>query len=142
LDTNTNKLVDANSVAVPVTAYVLTQLDGTSITAVVVDELAIAAGAQLRLVGAKPVLIAAWSSITIDGTLDIGSHLADQLAIGRLGAGANADCGVHDGGLGADGVTTGGSGGGGGGALRGAGGAGGTGDNATRPGGAGGTGVI
>src|SRR5262245_14187459 len=73
-----------------------------------VDSLTIAHGTTLRVVGAKPLLVASWSKITIDGAIDVGSNMTGP------GAGANpATCTAHVAVHGND--STGGSGGGGGG---------------------------
>ena len=110
---------------------------GTPAVVISVDAFTVPAGGTLRVVGAKPLIIAAWSSITIDGTLDVGSHRTEA----RAGAGSNPEickaCAAVAGKDEAD--NGGGSGGGGGGAFAGAGGGGGPGDSGKQnAGGAGG----
>src|SRR5262249_18264814 len=86
------------------------------------DALTVDAGATVEVVGAKPLLVVAWSTIRIDGEIDAGSH-RDPL---QLGAGANQACSVASQ-LGGDGPPiVGGSGGGGGGGQHGTGGIGGS----------------
>lgn len=92
-----------------------------------IDALAISAGTTLRAVGAQPLIVASWGSITVGGTIEVTSvAVAD-------GAGANpAGCAMHPPGV-AQGNTN-GAGGGGGGGFGGAGGRGGTGDDSTNGG--------
>jgi hypothetical protein len=76
------------------------------------------------VVGAKPLVIAVWSTATIDGTIDAGSHRGV-----RTGGGAQpTTCEPTAPTAGMVALVTGGSGGGGGGAFQGNGGDGGTGD--------------
>lgn len=85
-----------------------------------VDALSIAAGTTLRVIGDRPLIVASWSTITVDGAIDASSD-----ATGR-GAGANpADCSVHAA-IAGENDDAGGAGGGGGG-FQGAGGTGGEG---------------
>lgn len=109
---------------------------GAEAVLISVESLTIPAGTTLRAIGARPLVIASWSTISIDGVLDVGSSTAD----GRIGAGANPTiCGVGRAQAGDDETTTGGgSGGGGGGAFGGNGGKGGPGDGLENPGGNGG----
>src|SRR5262245_42830863 len=96
-----------------------------------VDSLTIASGTTLRVVGAKPFLIASWTSITVNGVIDASSNMT-------AGAGANpATCSGHAAVAGRD--DAGGGGGGGGGGLGGTGGKGGNGNGQATGGGAGGT---
>jgi hypothetical protein len=86
-----------------------------------VEQVTIASGTTLRVIGAKPLIIASWSTISIAGTIDASSTATEQ------GAGANpATCAAHAAANG--GNDTAGAGGGGGGGFRGAGGKGGGGD--------------
>jgi len=97
-----------------------------------IDALQIGASASLRVVGDKPLIVAAWSRIDVVGTLDASS------AGGALGAGANgAGCATAT----AGGNASGGGGGGGGGGFQGMGGSGGKG-NGTTAGGLGGNAVA
>ncbi len=115
------------------------QSDGTSVALLDVAAFSIDSGVLLDVIGTKPLLVASWSSITIAGDLDAGSHLLETDATKRLdtivqhGAGANVGCGMQAGTAGKIAVATGGSGGGGGGALRGSGGGGGQGDSPPGP---------
>jgi hypothetical protein len=105
-----------------------------SITAAVlisVNGLTIAHGTTLRVVGAKPLLVASWSKITVDGAIDVASNPTGP------GAGTNPmTCGGHAPAAGNN--STGGSGGGGGGGLSGTGGKGGNGNGQGTGGGVGG----
>ncbi|MEO8700669.1 MAG: hypothetical protein ABI867_11525 [Kofleriaceae bacterium] len=95
-----------------------------------VESFTLAAGATLRVTGAKPLIIAAFSTISIAGVIDAGSTPTE------LGAGANpGDCSAHASLAGQS--TNDGAGGGGGGSRGGAGGRGGQGG-----GGQGGTGGV
>src|SRR5262249_46357377 len=100
-----------------------------------VQSFSIATGATLRVVGSKPLLVASWSTLTVDGVLDATSSV-----VGGLGAGANpTECSTRAALVGQDNDN--GAGGGGGGALLGVGGRGGNGDEGTN-GSRGGTGGI
>lgn len=110
---------------------------GTEAVLISVASLTIPAGTTFRAIGARPLVIASWSTIDIQGVLDVGSSTAQS----RSGAGANPTaCGVGAAQAGDDETTNGGgSGGGGGGAFRGNGGKGGPGDSGgENPGGNGG----
>src|SRR5262245_39093715 len=122
LDTNAVTLLDKNNTAIPITTIVLDQ-NGTPALVVSVGSLTVEANTTLRAIGMRPVIVAAFHAIQIDGTLDVASHRT----VG-LGAGANpAACTSNAPTPGQDG--TGGAGGGGGGAFQGAGGSGDGGDS-------------
>jgi len=100
-----------------------------------VEALNVRASATLRVVGDKPLIVAAWGEINVAGTIDAGSKLTtldpgSGLALvttTSVGAGADpTSCNANRATAGGDGNS--GSGGGGGGGFRGAGGAGGRGD--------------
>ena len=125
-------LYDAAHQAVVTSDQMIMQSDGSAVAVLAVGELTTAAGSTLAVVGPRPLLIASWSSITLDGALDAGSHLGVVDAAAhiaqtiRFGAGANQGCtgsAGHDGGP----AMAGGSGGGGGGSFQAAGGGGGQG---------------
>lgn len=87
-----------------------------------VQSFRIAGGATLRVTGSKPLIIASWSTLVIDGTIDASSNTTE------LGAGANpADCSTHAPVAGQ--AENDGGGGGGGGSMIAAGGRGGNGDD-------------
>lgn len=114
---------------------------GTEAVLISVDSFTIPAGSTLRVIGARPLVIASWSTIDIQGVLDVGSSRAAN----RVGAGSNpALCAANAAMLGDDeSGTEGGSGGGGGGAFGGNGGKGGPGDTGgENPGGNGGSKVV
>jgi hypothetical protein len=113
---------------------------GTEAVLISVESLTVPEGTTLRAIGARPLLIASWSTIVIVGTLDAGSSTADK----RIGAGANPTlCNALRAAAGDDETTNGGgSGGGGGGAFAGNGGKGGPGDDLENPGGIGGQKVV
>ncbi|MBL9017052.1 MAG: hypothetical protein JNL83_22895, partial [Myxococcales bacterium] len=88
-----------------------------------VGRLHVAAGATLRVVGANALIVASWSRIEIEGTIDASSGGTPT----TKGAGANPTaCATHA--AVAGGNNSGGAGGGGGGGDQGAGGRGGNGD--------------
>lgn len=91
--------------------------------------LVLQANVSLRAEGTKPLVIASWSSMQIDGSVDVSSNLTNT------GAGANpATCGASFGGNGMPLAS--GDGGGGGGGFGGLGGLGGNGNNVAATGGA------
>ncbi|HEY5938291.1 MAG TPA: hypothetical protein VIU61_26750 [Kofleriaceae bacterium] len=102
----------------------VTQPEHVTVTAgrvISIQQLMIGSAATLRVVGAKPLIIASWSTISVAGTIDASSTAT------KLGAGANpAACASHA--ATAGGNDTAGAGGGGGAGMRGAGGKGGGGD--------------
>jgi len=139
--TSTGDLTDKNG-AVAVADTVITQAGGTMAALISVRSLTVETNATLEVVGDKPLIIASWTTISIDGTIDAGSHVLS----GRVGPGggdASFCTGAQAPGLGDDDTTGGGSGGGGGGGFQGAGGGGGPGDTgAENPGGGGGGAVA
>ena len=128
-DTTTagGKLFDDHGRTVVESPLAIEQAGGAAVAVLSIDALAIDAGATLRVIGTKPLVIAAWSTIAIDGVVDASSHLgvtdeAAHIAQNiQVGAGANAACTGTTGQHGADARGV-GSGGGGGGALQGLGG--------------------
>jgi hypothetical protein len=62
------------------------QIGGHAVRAVAVDELRIAAGAQLRAIGSQPLLLASFSRATVAGAIDVSSSQTVR------GAGALASC--------------------------------------------------
>ena len=128
-DTTTagGKLFDDHGRTVVESPLAIEQAGGAAVAVLSIDALAIDAGATLRVIGTKPLVIAAWSTIAIDGVVDASSHLgvtdeAAHIAQNiQVGAGANAACTGATGQHGADARGV-GSGGGGGGALQGLGG--------------------
>jgi hypothetical protein len=125
----------------------LLQADRSAVAVFSVEALALDAGATVSAIGPKPLLVVAWSTITVDGVLDAGSHVAvmdvakHTAQTVQFGAGADESCGANTGHNGGDATTIAGSGGGGGGGFQGAGGAGARGSSAAPAGGAGGASV-
>ncbi len=125
---------------------VVTQADSSMVAMLNVESLVVEAGATLNVVGDKPLIIASWSTIVVNGTIDAGSSTYETSATThvdgplRTGAGANrpGNCSGLTGTQGATAQSTGGSGGGGGGGYHGDGGNGTTGDTVMVPGGSGG----
>lgn len=119
------------------------QPDGSMAAVLSIGQLTTSAGTKLRVIGPRPLLIVSWSSITIAGAIDAGSHLGIKDAAAHVaetlwfGAGANQGCEASAGRDGGD-ATSGGSGGGGGGSMQAVGGSGGRGGRTGVPGGAGG----
>jgi hypothetical protein len=83
--------------------------------------LRVAVGATVRVIGSRPLIVASWSTIEVDGVIDASSNVT-----GRGAGGDSPDCASHAAGTGNS--SNEGAGGGGGGGLRGAGGTGGSGD--------------
>jgi hypothetical protein len=118
------KLTDGAGQVVAQSRLTVMQPDNSAVAVLSVDGLAIDAGATVRVVGPKPLLVVAWSTALIDGVLDAGSHIG----MTSLGANANILCGGGTAGIdGSNATQNGGSGGGGGGGLQGPGGHGGSG---------------
>jgi hypothetical protein len=132
-DTSTNTLVDPGGATIAITAMTLPQTTAPMVSILDTGSFHIAGAATLRVIGTNPLIIASWSTLVIDGTIDVSSNA------GGLGGGANTGaCTAAQPGA-DDALNSGGSGGGGGGALRGNGGKGGPGDSPTQnPGGNGG----
>ena len=112
----------------------LTQTDGTMAYIISIQSLTVEPTGSLRVIGGKPLIVASWGDIAIDGSIDAGS------TAGQAGAGSSpSECTATGVGTGVNAAPSGGSGGGGGGGFHGTGGTGGTGDNpACCAGGAGG----
>jgi hypothetical protein len=87
-----------------------------------IEKLDIGAGVTLRVVGARPLIIASWTTITVNGKIDASSSVANG-----IGAGANpTECSTHQAANGQNSNT--GAGAGGGAGFGGVGGNGGQGD--------------
>ncbi len=132
--TDSGALTDPTNVVTTPANKPITQTDGSTAYLISIASLNVEPGATLLVTGAEPLIVASWDTITVAGTIDVGSSGV------RVGAGSSPQpqCRTTPWSttagttamLGQDEVpTTGGSGGGGGGALDGNGGAGGTGDN-------------
>ncbi len=130
-DTNSGALTDPDADASFPTSALLTPAGGPEVRVVSVASFALATGAELRVRGRRPLVVAAWSVAELDGHLDATSRL-DAPA-----AGADPDaCATAAARPGADHVEGGGGGGGGGAAEIGA--PGGTGNDGAAAAGAGG----
>ena len=112
------KLTDSAGQLVAQSRLTVLQSDGSAVAVLSVDALAIDAGATLRVVGLRPLLVVAWSTAVIDGAIDAGSHIG----MPALGANANVVCAGTAGIDGTNASIMGGSGGGGGGGFQGQGG--------------------
>jgi hypothetical protein len=142
----TGTLYDGAHAPVPSVLHagkVVMQTGGSPILVLSVGQATIDAGADLAVTGPMPLVVLSWTSTTIAGALDAGSHLgvtdankhtAETI---RFGAGANQGC-TASAGKNGNTAATGGSGGGGGGGFQGAGGLGGHGGPDTVLGGIGG----
>ncbi|HTR50664.1 MAG TPA: hypothetical protein VMJ10_08150 [Kofleriaceae bacterium] len=124
-DTGLVMSLDASTVpSAPPSGAVLVQ-SSSSVEAYLISIASFTVGStgSLRVVGTRPLIVASWSTIEIDGTIDVSSTTTQS--------GAGSDPGPFCTGArqGQTGVATAGSGGGGGGGFGGAGGSGGTGDN-------------
>ena len=114
-------LKDKNGLVVSMSDDVVMQPDNSAVALWNLSSLTLPQNVVINIIGTKPLIIASWDTMQIDGVLDAGSH-TDEIdaaagidATVQLGAGASsASCTLLAGGPGADGVSTGGSGGGGG----------------------------
>jgi hypothetical protein len=117
--------------------------DGTQVISI--QSLTIGSGVTLRVIGSHPLLAASWSTITVNGTIDVSSHAPTATVtdlVQLTGAGSNPSaCATHAAGAGGANGNNGGGGGGGGG-FAGAGGRGGTGFNNNNSRGVAGTAVA
>jgi hypothetical protein len=112
--------------------YTLMQGAGPEVEVLSIAALTVVAGADLRVVGTRPLIIASWSTIAIDGEVDVASIRDDDNE--NLGAGANGPaCVTPENGAGGGGN----AGGGGGGGFGGHGGPGGDGNQGNNAGGEG-----
>jgi hypothetical protein len=127
-DTTLGALTDAvGDVTFPASALV-TPADGVEVRALLVDGFELAPGAVLRVVGRRPLVLVAWSSARVAGTLDATSHAGEPAAgadpdhctaapavagtaDGEGGGGGGGGAGA-DGGDGNGGAASGGAGGG------------------------------
>ncbi len=126
-DTTTGTLTDSSHATIAITSADYTQSGGVHASVWSIANLTIDSGIEIDVIGPKPLIVAAWGSLIVDGTIDAGSY-----AGGRTGGGANPDaCSSHASGNGADGTS--GTGGGGGGGFGGNGAAGGIGDGNCTP---------
>lgn len=132
LDTTSSTLKRTDPAhTIALASTVVEQADGTKALVVSVDRLRIAEPATLRVIGSLPLIVAAASTIEIDGRLDAGSHA------GEPGPGAQPiGCTASAGWFGTNGLQF--AAGGGGGAFGGDGGDGGDADQSTINGGNGG----
>jgi hypothetical protein len=107
-DTTAGTLVDPNKATITPPSVVLSQSGGPQIRVVSVTRLSVQKGVTLRVVGDRPLVVAAWTDISVDGTVDVGSDSKD-------GAGADpSDCASHAAKDGSTDHNEGGGGGGGG----------------------------
>jgi hypothetical protein len=134
-DTAGGELRDNANALVLSSPITIMQSDGSFVAVLSIAKLTIPMNVVLNITGAKPLIIASWSTIEIDGTVDAGSHSTDaggtqhEQSTTWFGPGANpASCDTATGGQGLGATADGGSGGGAGGAFQGGGGKGGDGD--------------
>jgi hypothetical protein len=136
-------LTDKNGATIAAASASIMQTGGPAAALLSVGSLTINDGAQLNVVGTKPLIIAAWTGMQISGTIDAGSHRG---ASARTGAGSGPSTLCTGNAAAIDGTneatTGGGSGGGGGGGFRGQGGMGGPGDTGGENAGGGGGGAV
>jgi hypothetical protein len=79
-DTNLGALTDpVGAVTAPASALV-TPTDGVEVRALSVDGFELTAGARLRVVGQRPLVLVSWSSAQVAGTLDATSHPGEPAA--------------------------------------------------------------
>ena len=108
-DTDSGELRAPNGDLIRHAASVLEQTVGDA-WVISVDGFALEAGVELRAIGLKPLIIASWSAITIEGVLDVGS----ELEVAEPGAGVDLGCGDSPAVEGVTGDESGSGGGGGG----------------------------
>jgi hypothetical protein len=130
-DTNTGTLEDPGGATINHARGILP--GNPEVRIVSVEGLVVGANARLRAVGSRPLLVASWSDIKVDGVVDISSSVN--------GSGAGANTGTCNG-VRAGGQDNEGGGGGGGGGFNGDGGDGGDGSDGEGGGGAKGTPVA
>ena len=151
LDTGTMTLSPPSGALIDLTLVTtsLNQPDNVDAKILSVESLTVGVNTTLRVIGPAPLIVASWTTISVNGLIDVGSHLTvtDPGGSSALtfafsqGAGSEPSaCGSAGGDrAGDDGDGGGGSGGGGGGGFQGKGGAGGRGDTSgTQDGGLGG----
>ncbi|MEJ7600556.1 MAG: hypothetical protein WKG01_21800 [Kofleriaceae bacterium] len=133
--TSGGTLTDRLNAVIATSTVTVTQPDATMVALWNVASLDVPAGVVINVIGDKPLIIASWDTVALQGTIDAGSHTAEIDgtagidATVQLGAGAStAVCTTLVGTPGNEGVGTGGSGGGGGGGFGGVGAAGSLGD--------------
>jgi hypothetical protein len=108
-DTAAGTLTDPQKQDTKPTSVVLNQSAGPQVRVLSLTQLSVHQGVTLRVVGDKPLVVAAWSDISVDGTIDVSSDNKGD------GAGADPpDCASHAAGDGATDHSEGGGGGGGG----------------------------
>ncbi len=150
--TNQGGTLSDSTGVVLMSTLVVTQADSSLIAVLNVESLTVQTGATLLVTGDKPLVIASWDTISLNGRIDAGSVTTEINNTGnahidgpsRIGAGANAPgkCTGMIGASGANAQMGGGSGGGGGGGLRGNGGKGSVGDTVMVAGGSGGARLV
>jgi len=86
-DTDTGTLEDPLGLTDTLTSVLVAQIDESFTRVISVDGLTVAESARLRVVGSIPLVIASWSSIAVDGTIDVGSSREG----GARGAGADSE---------------------------------------------------
>ncbi len=85
-DTTTGTLTDPMSNMTTPTSETINQPGGTQARLVSIDGFTIVQNATLRVEGSLPLIVVSWSTLVVDGTIDVSSGL-----IGT-GAGANSLC--------------------------------------------------
>ncbi len=122
-NTVSGKLTDKDSAETEPPSLVVTQSGGVALLVISATNVVVETNANLRVLGSRPLLIAAFAAIDVSGTIDVSSDKD-----GDPGAGSDPDaCSGNGSTAGEDGQ--GGTGGGGGGGFRGNGGPGGDGDS-------------
>lgn len=106
-DTNSGALTDPDFAVTFPSSELSRQSDGVEARILLCTSIRVEDGAELRVVGQRPLIFASWSTIAVDGVIDLTSH------VGAAGAGANASA-CDPAGPGANDSSGGGGGGGGG----------------------------
>lgn len=139
-DTDSGTLLDPSGATSSPQSMMMTQPSGAKVRLISVSGFGVGSSAILRVIGSVPMLVASWSVINIDGTIDVSSSRDVTTGDTSMGAGANAAaCASHAATKGNEDYGEGGGGGGGG--FGAAGGDGGKGANGYAAAGAGGTAV-
>ena len=125
-NTTLGTLIDSTNNQIAHSTFLLDQ-GGTPTWGMNVTNLVVQAGATLRVVGTRPLIVAAWGTIEIDGVIDASSPTPATLGQVPSNGGAGADPGSCMASTGGDGqFNINGSGGAGGGGFQGQGGLGGS----------------
>ncbi len=89
-DTDTGKLISPNGTRTFDAAHL--QIGNVVVHAISLESLTVQAGAELRLVGKRPLLVASWSDATIAGLINLSANLNGPSGTHESAAGAGVGC--------------------------------------------------